>query len=249
MRVIHIVPLCVPQRFLQTQQQQRMLLTHLVEDSLRYREQLLEDDITDDFKYRILDNSLIELGGAVSLERLLKAAEIAKPHEIILPDVFRDGVATLAVAKEYIEYLKTREMLGRYKLMVVCQGKDAREFVETYRALERIPEVDVIGIPKVCAKMLATGRPGFEYLWRDTPQEIHLLGLWYSWEELERYKHPEHIRSVDSCLAAFQCLHRLPPSAVRPDGVTIDLQHDTVDIDRLWEHLQRIRQMYPATRG
>ena len=45
--------------------------------------------------YRILDNSLIELGGAVDMEQLIEAAEMCEADEIILPDVFKDATATL----------------------------------------------------------------------------------------------------------------------------------------------------------
>ena len=103
--------------------------------------------------YTIMDNSLIELGSAVTLDQILEAAAICNPDEIILPDVFCDGVATLAKVKECINELKRKGLIGKYRLMVVCQGKDQAEFFRTFIELKDIPEVDCIGIPKVAEKI------------------------------------------------------------------------------------------------
>ena len=125
--------------------------------------------------------------------------------------------------------------------MAVAQGKDVREFMKCFNALCAIPEINTIGIPKRCAKLHPQGRPFFERLWtganNNVKKDIHLLGLWYSYEELYRYQYPDRIRSVDTCLASFHASHMDPnlfnPWAVRPDGHTIDLE-DTfnwLDID------------------
>ena len=205
-----------------------MALTHLVEKDTNYAT-FMDNSST----YKILDNSLIELGGAVSLERVLRAAKRIDAHEIILPDVFLNGSETLREVYRAIDNLKTLGMLGKYNLMAVCQGKDAKEFQETFEKLNDIPEINVIGIPKVCAKLHPAGRPYFEGLWLYGSKEIHLLGLWYGWEELWRYKDPMRIRSVDSCMSAFQAKYNLPWYTTRPDGFTLDLSKDKVDQSKL----------------
>lgn len=202
-----------------------MLLTHLVEKNPDYRDWARQQD----GHYRILDNSLIELGGAVTVQQLCNAAAIVKADEIILPDVFLDGPGTLKAVDDALTELNHLGQLKKYKLHAVCQGKDALEFRKCYSRLEEYKEISVIGIPKVTAKLHPAGRPYFEGLWMYSRKDIHLLGLWYNWEELSRYKDPQRIRSCDSVLAAFQAYYRLPITAVRPDGWTLDLEVDDLD--------------------
>lgn len=211
-----------------------MFLTHLVEHSVGY------SNFARYFKgYKILDNSLIELGDAVSTTRLVNAALAINADEIILPDVFRNGPATLASTEKALRECKKIEQdlnLERpFKYMGVCQGNDPREFAECFRRMLGLG-LDVIGIPKVCAKLHPKGRPYFEYLWRemcwnvDTPPQIHLLGLWYNYNELVQYQYPKDIRSVDTCLATFFAKHSISPiTGTRPDGFTVDLINDSVD--------------------
>ena len=72
---------------LESNQRMHMFLTHMVEKYPAYTEAARNAP-----GYKILDNSLIELGGAVDLERVVKAAEYIGADEIILPDVFlQDG--------------------------------------------------------------------------------------------------------------------------------------------------------------
>jgi hypothetical protein len=211
-----------------------MLLTHLVEKNPEYRQWAASAK-----RYKILDNSLIELGSAVNMQRILRAAEEVGANEIILPDVFRNGEATLREVFGSMNDIASWGHLGKYKLMAVCQGKDEEEFARTFEILSQQPSIDVIGIPKVCAKMHPAGRPHFEYLWEDCPKTIHLLGLWYSWTELEAYEHPEDIRSVDTCLAAFQAKYHLSARAVRPDGFSVDLGDNTISSEEIAHYITR----------
>ena len=226
-KIITIAPLA-NHHVVSTVNDMHMALTHLVEQSGDYAKFMYNETT-----YKILDNSLIELGNSVSLERVLLAAKRIKAHEIILPDLFLDGPGTIREVYRAIDGLKTLGELGKYNLMAVCQGKNAKEFQETFEKLNDIPEINVIGIPKVCAKLHPAGRPYFEGLWLYGSKEIHLLGLWYGWEELWRYKDPVRIRSVDSCMSAFQAKYNLPWYATRPDGFTIDLSKDKVNHNKL----------------
>lgn len=236
MQIIDIVP--VHYLYLVQKQPMAMFLTHLVENSPTYAE--FARNYTG---YKILDNSLIELGEAVSIERVLDAAKIIKADEIILEDVFGEGPETIEKVKqnikEYNEYAWSMSETGvrKPKLMAVAQGRDAQEFTKCFNTLNAMPEISTIGIPKRCAKLHPQGRPFFERLWTgvnsEVSKEIHLLGLWYSYEELYRYKKPDRIRSVDTCLASFLACYMdgnlFNPWAVRPDGLTIDLE-DTLNV-------------------
>jgi hypothetical protein len=223
-------------------QDMHMFLTHLVEDYPFYA------DFARDVKgYKILDNSLIELGGAVDLRRVLIAADYIHADEIILPDVFQQGPETLEAVEEAIKEIREIYPDGcPYKLMAVAQGRTVEEWHECYKSLLNNPYVDVIGIPKVLAKLHPQGRPYFvNELCNLKYKPHHLLGLWYSFTELNEYKKFDDIRSCDTVLLAYMAKHGLDKTGVRPDGFTIDLVNDVVDyreVDRCHNYnLGRIR--------
>ena len=104
---------------LESNQRMHMFLTHMVEKYPAYTEAARNAP-----GYKILDNSLIELGGAVDLERVVKAAEYIGADEIILPDVFQDGSATIVAVQLAIEELN-RMYPNRswpFKLQAVAQS-------------------------------------------------------------------------------------------------------------------------------
>lgn len=176
--------------------------------------------------YRILDNSLIELGGAVDMEQLIAAAEMCDADEIILPDVFKDAAATLRSVVQAIEWLDDHQLKHKYRLMAVCQGDTPAEFERCFRTLESFPTIHCIGIPKVAETIHPNGRPGFEYLWQGSPKTIHLLGCWSNLTELLEYENPARIRSVDTCIPALNALTGKGTWANRTRNRTIDLIKD-----------------------
>ena len=211
---------------LESNQRMHMFLTHMVEKYPAYTEAARNAP-----GYKILDNSLIELGGAVDLERVLNAAKVINADEIILPDVFQDGPATVKAVRESLQYL-TDKWTNRdwpFKLMAVAQGKDEKEWYECYQELLNMPDVDVIGVPKVLAKMHPGGRPHFvNELCNLRAKPHHLLGMRYSMSELLEYKYPENIRSCDTVLLGYLFKHDLNFWGVRPDGYTLNLEKDVV---------------------
>lgn len=225
MQLINIFPLgniCM-----EYTQDMHMYLTHMVEKYPQYA-----NTARDARGYKILDNSLIELGGAVDLERVLNAAKVINADEIILPDVFQDGPATVKAIRESLQYL-TDKWPNRdwpFKLMAVAQGATIEEWYTCYLELLAMPDVDVIGIPKVLAKMHPQGRPYFVNELCDLRQKPHhLLGLWYSMTELQEYRDLEMIRSCDTVLLGYMAKHGMSIYGVRPDGFTVDLENDVID--------------------
>jgi len=229
MKLINIFPignLCMHHT-----QDMHMFLTHLVEKYPFYAKFAKEVK-----GYKILDNSLIELGGSVDLQRVLKAAEKIGADEIILPDVFQNGPATIEAVNEALSVLYELypNRSWPYKLMAVAQGKDGEEWHECYKALLGHPDIDVVGIPKVLAKMHPEGRPFFVNELCDLYRKPHhLLGLWYSTTEFNDYKHIDAIRSCDTVLLGYMAKHGLSSHGVRPDGYTVDLETDVVDYNRI----------------
>lgn len=229
MKLINIYPLS--NLGMHYNQNMHMFLTHLVEKYPFYAK--LAREISG---YKILDNSLIELGGAVSLQRVLDAAAHIDADEIILPDVFQNGPETIKVVKASIEELLEIYPDGKfpYKLMAVAQGKDEKEWYECYQSLMSNPYVDVVGIPKVLAKMHPAGRPHFvNELCNLKYKPHHLLGLWYSTNEFKEYQHIDDIRSCDTVLLGYMAKYGLSADSVRPDGYTVDLENDTLDYSKI----------------
>lgn len=182
--------------------------------------------------YKIMDNSLVELGDAVTIEDVWGAGMQCQADEIILPDVFLDGPRTIASVMESIDYLYQTGKIGAMRLMAVCQGKNAEEFERCFRCLSRIPEIHCIGIPKITSTLHPDGRPHFEYLWHNTSKAIHLLGCWTSLDECRKYKHPQLIRSIDTCIPALNSMYqdgKFGTWSDRPKTRTIDLINDKID--------------------
>ncbi len=211
------------------EQKMHMFLTHMVEKYPAY-----VAAAEDAPGYKILDNSLIELGGAVDLDRVIKAAEAIEANEIILPDVFCDGPATLEAVEDSIAALNKKypNRSWPFKLQAVAQGKNEDEWVDCYVGLLENPDVDVIGIPKVLSKMHPQGRPHFVNSYCIPYQKPHhLLGMWYSMTELLEYNQPEAIRSCDTVLIGFIHKYNMNFWGVRPDGHTVNLETDVIKYD------------------
>lgn len=155
----------------------------------------------------ILDNSLIELGESVTLDTVLEAAEKIDANEIILRDVFKNGPATIERVKEDINYLKEKNLIGKYQLMAVCHGNNLKEFKESFDQLEAIPEVDTIGIPKVVSTWCGERSELFN-IFKNSKKNIHFLGSWYSLKEIIDMPSDvfKKVRSCDTCLPFLDCV-------------------------------------------
>ena len=222
-------------------QDMHMFLTHLVEKYPFYAKFAKEVK-----GYKILDNSLIELGGAVDIQRVLDAAEKIGADEIILPDVFQKGPETIDAVNKALSELNDRytNRSWPYKLMAVAQGRDEEEWYECYHELLNNPDIDVIGIPKVLAKAHPQGRPHFVNELCDLQRKPHhLLGLWYSMTEFNEYKHIDWIRSCDTVLLGYMAKHGLSAAGTRPDGHTVDLEMDVINYGNCnqTDNVRRIR--------
>lgn len=216
MRIVNIYPVKNTQRI--AEQPISMALTHLVEQSPYYASIFAEYS-----GYKILDNSIIELGEALTIPRIIKAAQTIKADEIILPDVLGDQKMTLLSVDKALGALIWQNALHKYKLMAVCQGRNPREIEECFRTYEANPHIDVIGIPKRVGD-----RVSLEYIWQDAKKPIHLLGLGTDFTELLRYRNPKKIRSCDTCLASLQAKFGNKYFAPRNPNEQIDLLNDYV---------------------
>ena len=193
--------------------------------------------------YVIMDNSLIELGKAASIEATYDAAIKCNANEIILPDVFRDKWLTLERVRESIDWLLYDvHDFHPFNLMAVCQGNTAADFIDCFHTLCAMPEIHCIGIPKVAETLLPEGRPGFEPLWRNCSKRIHLLGCWTSLNEMKQYKHPELIRSCDTCIPALLSTREVYDVWAKRPEKTIDLVNDEINPYVYEELLAQLRE-------
>ena len=182
--------------------------------------------------YVIMDNSLIELGGAVSIEAVDAAASRIGADEIILPDVFQKGQLTVDAAIQSIRWLHGKYGAKiPYKLMAVCQGETIGDFERCFAQLETLHDIHCIGIPKIAATLRqdnkGEGREFLEYIWEGTSKNIHLLGVYKSLRELLAFKAPAKIRSVDTCIPALLSMTGNCAWTDRPEK-TIDLLNDQI---------------------
>ena len=181
-----------------------MALTHLVLKYPKYAEFYKQKRL--EGEYVILDNSLIELDGSMTIEDVLKAADIINPDEIVLPDVFLDRKGTMAEVQRAIGYLKNIDPVHKpYNLQAVCHGKNVREWQRCFHYLDELPEIDCIGIPKVTHTIFPNGRiDAVKYAMenRVNDTEIHLLGMWENADEFRYYTNKEKnfVRGVDSSI-------------------------------------------------
>lgn len=222
MKLCSIVP--VNKKKLMLGREYNMLLSHIILDNERYAEWVR---INLKNSYKIVDNSIVELGKAFNVENLLKAADKVEADEIILPDEFEDGEETIKKAKESINELKNKGYLGKFKLMVVCHAKSEKEFKRNFKKLEKIKEIDVIGIPKIICEW--GDRNNFKNLYLNCNKEIHYLGCYDSFGELNEIKNNKvynKIRTIDTCLPSLLCIQNKRWFEKRDHSYTINLQED-----------------------
>ena len=221
-----------------------MLLTHLVEKYPKY----VEEAINHPNVYKILDNSLIEMGDSLSMERLIEAASKVNANEIILCDVFKDADGTIKKTKESVEWLKKHELIGKYKLQAVVHGSTLEDFKRCFDELNSIPEIDVIAIPKVTVSYdwcPNQSRSSLFYIFKNTDKEIHFLGSWYNLEEI--YKIPKEVwkkvRSVDTCLPSLYAIQNKHIWENRNGTIDLEKNYPELTIKEYNNVMNEIEQM------
>lgn len=220
-----------------------MLLTHLVERDENYVALAKQHPNT----YKILDNSLIELGGATSMERLVTAAEEVGADEIILPDVFKDADLTIWKVKESIQWLKDKGLLGKYKLMAVCHGATREAFLKCFDTLEKMPAVDVIGIPKVMCSFdwVNNSRANLYPIFKNSTKEIHFLGVWYNLGEILSLPKEVYnkVRSVDTCMFALDVIQNIDFFTDRKGTIDLEKEYSELTEDKYNALMDRFEKL------
>lgn len=127
----------------------------------------------------ILDNSVIELGGAVSLDLIVRAARIVKPEVIILPDVLEDAEKSIALYHESKDaWRKAFQHSAPNSFMYVPQGKTIEEFALCAEQSLDDPMVSWWGVPRNLVKLHGSRASAIYLLHALNPyRRIHMLGF------------------------------------------------------------------------
>lgn len=150
----------------------------------------------------ILDNSVIELGGAVDLDLVVRAAKIVKPEVIVLPDVLEDSAKTITT---YLENRGTWQQAFRHythnPFMYVPQGKTLEEFAICAEQSLDDQTIGWWGVPRNLVKLHGSRMGAIMLLHALNPfRKIHMLGFSdHSVDDLICANLPE-VWSIDSAV-------------------------------------------------
>lgn len=229
MKLATILP--TPYLALAEEDDMHMALAHLVGKDPEYTEFFKARAA--EGKFVILDNGVVETGVPVPIEVLVSKAKLIGASEIIIPDFFLNGEATMNSAIECIPYVRSNA--PELKIMVVPQGDSIEDWM--YYAKETIKlDIDTIGIPKVLtkfggrdARLEVLADLGFSLRGLD----VHLLGCWENPLELTMIAKAVAaeqicpVRSCDSAVAyAYARDNILISHGVRPSGAIDFSAHD-----------------------
>lgn len=154
----------------------------------------------------VMDNSLWELGTAMSYEYLQGAYQLVQPDELIIPDVFRDGPATI---KSWINFHRQgpEYVFEDVTQFVVVHGQDREEWLNTYDYfVENTAYGTTLGLPKVLDEIWSPGgRIGCVEFLEATNRvsenhNYHCLGIWDDPIEILLLGRHSWIRSLDTAL-------------------------------------------------
>jgi len=133
----------------------------------------------------IMDNSVIELGGAVDLDIITKACAAVNVTSVVLPDVLLDGRATvescLAALKDWSSIFEgyfSRRGPWSKGFMYVPQGKTIQEFAWAAQQLADSPGINFWGIPRNLVGQVGSRREAIDICHAlNRHRSIHLLGF------------------------------------------------------------------------
>jgi len=93
----------------------------------------------------IVDNGVFDLGHALPAVDLIAAARAVSAREIILPDVMRDGLATVKASDRAAREI--RDLCDDFRLCVVLHAADDQEWLRCYDHFVRSDYVGAVALP------------------------------------------------------------------------------------------------------
>jgi hypothetical protein len=148
----------------------------------------------------IMDNSLIELGGAVDLHMCREACDVVDADVLVLPDSLTDGLESAKLTIESWDRFKTVFDPIGVELLAVVQGETQRGFFGALELLSQKIDPDWISIPRRTESKFGYHRYELihfvDMFFSSKP--LHLLGFSeYPWEDIRAAQH-SRVRSIDS---------------------------------------------------
>ena len=186
--------------------------------------------MSDEGKYVLMDNGAAE-NSQLDFDSLLKMYELINPTEIVLPDVLCDKNETIIRTNKF--YLKYKDQISKYKLMVVPQGKSFDEWCECVEDLLKCIPATTIGVSKFLE--MTTGdrtirTRACEFL-RQYDVEIHLLGCSEGTKTIKEARAAnDKVRGCDSAftyICAKAGVQSINVNTTRPEG-DIDFLNDPI---------------------
>ncbi len=197
------------------------ILTHLV-----LKDEIYAKHYRDSKNFKILDNSVNELGEPCSIEEMVQALDILGSVDFIVPP---DYLGNLRMTREALE-----QSLGIWEydeLLPVVQGQDLEE---VDRCIEYLRDMDFskVAVPYdiTCSRtdsrdQMAKGRQTVVgRIVRRSSLEVHLLGF-TTLEELKRYQGDTQVESIDTGVPVVYGLnlkHLDEPWDFKKDKPTMD---------------------------
>lgn len=152
--------------------------------------------------FSFMDNSLVELGGAVDLNMVKEAVRITRSQVFVLPDVLGEGQES--TERTIAAYNDWKVAIPQALPMAVVQGKDYEDWVTSLEGIAKsIPGVPWVAIPRHTETWKYHGyrMPLVELAHMYLPHaRIHLLGFSDRMDhDLFSARHPA-VSSIDSAV-------------------------------------------------
>lgn len=129
----------------------------------------------------IMDNSVVELGGAVDLDMVEEAVEATRAGVVVLPDVYLYGPATVEATLTAIQpwfNRLTKLAMPIPQFMCVPQGQTYNEWVKCAEALANDKYIKWWGVPRNFTDRLGSRVEALQILHMlNSDRKIHLLGF------------------------------------------------------------------------
>jgi hypothetical protein len=148
----------------------------------------------------IMDNSVIELGGAVDIGMCVDACKIVDADVMVLPDSLTDGVESAKLTISSWDPFKTVFDPMGVELLAVVQGETEKGFFSALELLANEISPEWISIPRRTEAKFGYHRKDLiDFVDMFFPNaSIHLLGFSeYPWQDIRAAQHPR-VRSIDS---------------------------------------------------
>lgn len=148
--------------------------------------------------FSFMDNSLVELGGAVDLEMVAEAVRMTCSNVYVMPDVYRDGLETIDAIRTAWE--SWRQKISNAQPLCVIQGRDERDWI---RCLEAVAKLNPpwISVPRVACEWAGSRAQLIALAHAYMPKaRIHLLGFSDSMVTDILDARSPHVSSIDSAV-------------------------------------------------